>query len=85
MGPEALQSLMDVLGLDAAGLARRLGGESQHYERLRRKGRLPFPVWDALQRLAYREGYAWNPRANTWTKEGGSGTRSPLRAAAGRA
>ena len=69
MSPEALESLMDTLCLECAELAERLGGKSSHYERLKHKDRLPFPVWDALQRLAYREGYAWDPRARSWTKE----------------
>ena len=69
MDPEVLESLMGALGLDAIGLAERLGGESYHYERLKQRDRLPFPVWDALQRLAYREGYVWNPGAKSWTRK----------------
>jgi len=68
MDSEALEGLMAALGLDAVGLAERLGGESYHYERLKQRDRLPFPVWDALQRLAYREGYVWDPGAESWTK-----------------
>lgn len=59
---------MAVLDLGPADLAARLGGESRHYEGLRERDRLPFPVWDALQRLAYREGYVWDPDAEAWTK-----------------
>ena len=69
MTPHALQRLMSVLDLESRDLAARLGGQSHHYERLREKDRLPFPVWDALQRLAYREGYVWDPDADAWTKK----------------
>lgn len=58
MSAEALRNLMNVLQLDSAALAARLGGRKEHYERLRTQNRLPFQVWDALQRLAHREGYA---------------------------
>jgi len=68
MSPEDIESLMSVLGLDAAGLAGRLGDESRHYEKLKQKDRLAFPVWDALQRFAYRVGYVWNPGTKSWTK-----------------
>jgi hypothetical protein len=66
MNADALQSLMDALRLDSAALAARLGGRKEHYERLRTRARLPFPVWDALQRLAGREGYAWDAEARCW-------------------
>jgi len=68
MPTAALQSLMDILRLDCVALAARLGGRQEHYERLRKRERLPFPVWDALQRLAYREGYAWDANARSWRK-----------------
>lgn len=68
METEALQSLMDVLRLDCAALAARLGGRAEHYQRLSRCRRLPFPIWDALQRLAFRKGYAWNAKARRWQK-----------------
>jgi hypothetical protein len=68
METEAFRNLMDVLGLDCVALAARLGGRPEHYERLRMRERLPFPIWDALQRLAQREGYAWDANARTWRK-----------------
>ena len=70
METEALQSLMEVLRLDCAALAARLGGRDEHYEGLRMRDRLPFPIWDALQRLAHREGYAWDANARSWRKSG---------------
>ena len=66
--PHALEKLMSALDLGPADLADRLGGESHHYEGLTERDRLPFPVWDALQRLAYREGYVWDADAEAWTK-----------------
>jgi len=68
MNFEALKQLMDALKLDSTSLAVRLGGKSEHYEQLRGRQRLPFAVWDALQRLAYREGYAWDPEARDWRR-----------------
>lgn len=72
METEALQNLMEVLKLDYVALAARLSGREEHYARLRRRQRLPFPVWDALQRLAFREGYAWDATARSWRKTAAS-------------
>lgn len=69
METEALQSLMAILRLDCAALAARLGGRPEHYLRLGTSERLPFPIWDAVQRLAHREGYAWDGKARCWQKE----------------
>jgi hypothetical protein len=68
MNTEALQNLMAVLHLDCRTLAERLGGRKEHYEQLRTRERLPFPVWDALQRLAHREGYAWDDENRRWRR-----------------
>ena len=70
MNSEALRSLMDDLGMDCETLAAQLGGRPDHYERLCVKKRLPFPVWDALQRFAHREGYAWDRETRHWRKAG---------------
>ena len=64
----ALQSLMETLRCDSAALAARLGGCAENYERLKTRASLPFPVWDALQRLAFREGYAWDAKSGAWKR-----------------
>ena len=69
MPRECLDKLLKALGMTLGELARRLGGGPEHYLRAARSGRLPFPVWDALERLAHREGWCWNVVQQEWVRE----------------
>ncbi|MDP6115467.1 MAG: hypothetical protein QGF00_25400 [Planctomycetota bacterium] len=69
MSPQSLKKLIEKLGIDAADLAARLGGARENYESLLEKERIPFPVWDALQRMAFREGLIWDAGSESWLNQ----------------